>query len=1093
MSATDAEQRRRAALDLLRARKTMSMARSPSPSHVLVPPSSSPIAPPRIGGGMTIPPSNVNRLAGHANGHAYAPAHTNGSSTLGRAGTPASALAAVQRAPAPESSSAASPDPLARPLASSQFSPSSPQPLSRLKQRYTDDSPARPSPGPAAPGPSRSPTSSSTPRGPSLVAVAKQQMLSEEDKTAQTIRQQYPLLSSTVVADIARRYPTEPVYALREANTYHRQAEAAAAAGKMQSYAYRPLVQPSPLSSPLPQIVSASSAPRVAKPRKNEKSTIYAHRTKGKRRDPDESDSAEGSDWGDSDEDGWSGDDGPRKKKRKANEDEIDAESAALRAFNEAEAEGLTGTIACSLEQAAKIVQLRPYEDMDDVRRKLAKARGVSFKLFEQYMEIIEGYVQIDNCLNRCEAIATDIAATLAVWKGAATESTSVTGTPRPDGLNDVKVDVGKVSEILASETDVKRRRILASYIRTQPALLSEGTVLKDYQLLGVNWLKMLYSRRIGCILADEMGLGKTIQVIAFLAHLKERGVKGPHMIFVPASTLENWTREFERFAPAIDVQTYHGSQAERAELRDDLKRRFRRGDLEVVLASYTQVSSADDLAFFRKKIEFETCIYDEGHMLKNFTSKRYNDLLSIKPSWRLLLTGTPLQNNLQELVSILMFIHKDVFSEAENSLRTLFKVQASGHVNLLSQQRTSRARTMLAPFVLRRRKAIVLTLPPKIETVEKCDMTPVQAKLYRDTLRKSRKMFAELDDATLAEAAEGDADDKPTKPATKSRKKAAAPPGSSSNILMELRKAASHPLLFRRLYTAQKVRQIARACVNSPKWCDSNVDYVIEDLELMSDAEIHRLASDNDELQKFRLKDADFLEGGKVRKVEEILARCKTEDKRMLLFSQFTMILDILEVALDHLGVRFIRLDGQTKTDERQGLVDEFNDDTEITVFLLSTKAGGVGINLTAASVVVIFDQDFNPHNDRQAADRAYRIGQEREVEVIKLISANSIDEDILAIGQTKLQLDDAVGGEGDETGAGATLDVDAGTGAAAKDDRTAKEVKKSLLTTLRHKFEAGGDGMQEADGRIDVEDEPEIEETPGKKRARGVKEGVR
>lgn len=112
-----------------------------------------------------------------------------------------------------------------------------------------------------------------------------------------------------------------------------------------------------------------------------------------------------------------------------------------------------------------------------------------------------------------------------------------------------------------------------------------------------------------------------------------------------------------------------------------------------------------------------------------------------------------------------------------------------------------------------------------------------------------------------------------------------------------------------------------------------------------------------------------------------------------MLLFSQFVMILDILEGALNHLGIRYTRLDGQTKTDERQSLVDEFNDDTSITVFLLSTKAGGVGINLTAASVVVIYDQDFNPHNDRQAADRAYRIGQEREVEVIKLITKNSID----------------------------------------------------------------------------------------------------
>jgi SWI/SNF-related matrix-associated actin-dependent regulator 1 of chromatin subfamily A len=238
---------------------------------------------------------------------------------------------------------------------------------------------------------------------------------------------------------------------------------------------------------------------------------------------------------------------------------------------------------------------------------------------------------------------------------------------------------------------------------------------------------------------------------------------------------------------------------------------------------------------------------------------------------------------------------------------------------------------------------------------------------------------------------------------------------------------------------------------------------------------------------------------------------QCKAENKRMLLFSQvrllhtlpksqadrqFTMVLDILQVALKHLGVKFTRLDGQTKTDERQGLVDEFNDDEEITVFLLSTKAGGVGINLTAASVVIIYDQDFNPHNDRQAADRAYRIGQEKKVEVIKLITKDSIDvrflplqnskqiadrnqEDMLNIGLTKLKLDDAVGGEG------ASLE-DTG-----KEDQTAKEVRKSLITTLRNKFENGPVKM-EVKGEAEEEvKEEEVGKTPVKiARAAGVKQ---
>lgn len=805
-----------------------------------------------------------------------------------------------------------------------------------------------------------------------------------------------------------------------------------------------------PPGATTPQYISSASpspAPApVPKPKRNEKSTIYANRT-ARKRDPD--DVIESSD---NDSDGWG--DGPRKK---AKNDDIDAEGEALKAFNTAEVDVLTGTIACTAEQAAIIIKLRPYADSDDVYTKLNKARGVSYKLFENYVEIMEGYVQIDACLNRCESIAEDIASTLAVWKGAGTVSDSITGTPRPDGLNDVKVDVKKVSELLLQEKDSKKRKILQSYIRSQPSLLSEGTVLKDYQLLGVNWLNLLYSRRIGCILADEMGLGKTIQVIAFLAHLKEHGMRGPHMIFVPASTLENWTREFERFAPEIDVQTYYGTQSERAGLRSHLKQLARSGELEVVLASYTQVTSRDDLHFFRKKLQFETCIYDEGHALKNFATKRYQDLLSVQPKWRLLLTGTPVQNNLQELVSLLMFIHGEIFEDAEQYLRAIFKVQASAQIGMLSQSRVSRARTMLAPFVLRRRKANVLTLPPKIERVQECTMTPAQARLYRETLRRSRKMVAELGDDALVAAADDDDAPKP-----KPKAKAVPPPKSSSaNILMDLRKAASHPLLFRRLYTAAKVRQIAKQCLNTPTWCDSNLDYVIEDLQVMSDAEIHHFVSEHEELSHFALEPKVFLECGKVAALKEHIESCKAEGKRMLLFSQFTMILDILQVALDHLGVRYIRLDGATKTDERQGLVDEFDGDEEITVFLLSTKAGGVGINLTAASVVVIFDQDFNPHNDKQAADRAYRIGQERPVEVIKLISKDSIDEDILNIGVTKLQLDDMVGGE---------------------DENTAQEVKKSLLKTLRSKFEAGDDGVEEED---DVVEEIGTQV----KKARGVK----
>nr|XP_019012216.1 uncharacterized protein I206_03060 [Kwoniella pini CBS 10737]OCF50997.1 hypothetical protein I206_03060 [Kwoniella pini CBS 10737] len=1104
MSSAEAERKRREAIAALREKKlkrpspveTITIQSSPE-SNILVPPSSSPAPTPSHSKYFNNNASPINPISRNLNYGSSSAGGAIPSSGIGRSkqddsqfkpaltGSPQDVLKAIHNRHNPTSDTSGGSafsfdasttrNSISNTNNSALLSPSSPQPLSRLKPRkYADpDEPDSPTQVKSINGGTilSSPISSSGSRQPSLVLAAQRE--SEEEnrrkQMANRISTQFRNTPYNSILSLLKKYPNDTdrvinqIQAINDRNitmsTTTTTTSSSTITGNppkfeafqpnkvkpLQSQSKPPLLQRPSSSSTLPSIprMKISQPP---KPKKNEKSSIYANRSSnGKRRDPDETSS--GGEMSDGDSEGsWSGDEGRKRKKRKG-DPEVDAEGEALKAFNEVDADMLTGTIACSAEQAATIIKLRPYEDVDEARHKLTKARGVSFKLFEQYTEIMEGYVQIDACLNRCEAIATDVGNTQSVWRGASMAQESVIGTPRSDGLNDVKVDVAKVSELLRKETDMKKRKILSSYIQTQPATLSEGTILKDYQLLGVNWLNLLYSKKIGCILADEMGLGKTIQVISFIAHLKERGIKGPHMIFVPASTLENWTREFARFAPSVDVQTYFGSQAERAGLRDELKRRFRSGKLEVVLASYTQVAAADDLSFFRKKIEFETCVYDEGHKLKSCTTKAYSDLLSIKPKWRLLLTGTPLQNNLQELVSLLMFIHKDTFADAEPYLRAIFKSQ--GSANLLSQQRTSRARTMLTPFVLRRRKALVLNLPPKTESVEHCEMTKVQAKLYNETMNRSKKVLQEL---------------------TKPKKGQSTIGASSSNILMDLRKAASHPLLFRRLYTDAKIKKLAKECLNTPTYCDSRLDYVIEDLEVSSSYFI--------ELRKYALDPELFLEGGKIAALRKIIEKSKAEGKRILLFSQFVMILDILEKALDHLAIKYTRLDGQTKTDERQGLVDEFNEDPEITVFLLSTKAGGVGINLTAASVVVIYDQDFNPHNDRQAADRAYRIGQEKEVEVIKLITKGSIDEDMLAIGLTKLQLDDAVGGEE------ITLD---GADNSGQDDKTAKETRKSLLTTLRNKFVAD-DSVVKKDAMEGIkEEDDDVVITGSVKKARG------
>lgn len=447
-----------------------------SPDPAVLVPSSSPVKPPTHKTGSTfIPSSNLARGP--------------------PVGSPHSVITSISRGTANGNGTARAPINVA------DYSPSSPQPFSRLKPRYDTESPTKPGAFPVA-GSSR--------KAPSLIAAAKATHDQAKEARISRFRNQFPKVPRHIIAQTLDRH-TDDASLMEDLGELNRKAEVLSSQQSSQSsklnlspYAFQPKMPAGSSTSSLQSIPPTS--PKVVKQvkrSKNEKSTIYRNREKGRKRDPDEDSNT---DFTDEDSEGWSDEDSRKKKRRRASEDEVDAAAAALRGFNKDEASTLLGTIACSEEQAAKIIQLRPYANVDDVHSKLSKARGVSYKLFEQYEEIMEGYVQIDACLNRCEAIADDIATTLAVWKGAATVSDSVTGTPRSDGLNDVKVDVNKVSELLLLEKDTRKKKILSSYIRTQPSLLSSGTVLKDYQLLGVNWLNLLYSRNIGCILADEMG-----------------------------------------------------------------------------------------------------------------------------------------------------------------------------------------------------------------------------------------------------------------------------------------------------------------------------------------------------------------------------------------------------------------------------------------------------------------------------------------------------------------------------------------------------------------------------------------------------------
>ncbi|KAJ2691694.1 DNA-dependent ATPase fun30, partial [Coemansia spiralis] len=463
------------------------------------------------------------------------------------------------------------------------------------------------------------------------------------------------------------------------------------------------------------------------------------------------------------------------------------------------------------------------------------------------------------------------------------------------------------------------------------------------------------------------MGLGKTFQVIAFLCRGLEEAHerRGPSLVVCPSSTLDNWMNECAKFAPTLRAVAYSGSQQERMALQAELQDG---STFDVLITTYTLATGQKMDRKFLKNRGFDAMILDEGHMVKNCMSSRYHWLMQIETPFRLLLTGTPLQNSLQELVSLLTFILPQVVSGSQLALSHAFKSKprraaesddtpasasgaqtpvAVGAVGAVDAQHIEQAKKLLRPFVLRRRKCDVLgDLPAKTEHIVKVELTPVQRTLYDaqapDAADDIRSRLGELDSAKL---------DEQPKVAGSGKRAAAA---SWIATFMDLRKAADHPLLLRSLYTRPTLQAMARQLMREPDYADCNYEYVVEDMEVCSDFELHRLCSKYPRMRKYALETAQLLDAGKVQKLRPIIDECITKGEKLLLFSQFTSMLNVLEAVLAAWNIEFFRLDGQTKVDERQGIIDTFNDPgCTVPVFLLSTKAGGFGINLTAANVV--------------------------------------------------------------------------------------------------------------------------------------------
>ncbi|KPP68665.1 chromodomain-helicase-DNA-binding protein 1-like [Scleropages formosus] len=425
------------------------------------------------------------------------------------------------------------------------------------------------------------------------------------------------------------------------------------------------------------------------------------------------------------------------------------------------------------------------------------------------------------------------------------------------------------------------------------------------------------------------MGLGKTCQTVSLLVYIRgSQGHEGPFLILSPLSVLENWREEMERFSPGLSVICYRGDKEKRAELQSELKtgRRF-----HVLLTTY-ELCLKD--ASFLRRWQWRVLVVDEAHRLKNQNSVLHNMLSEFSFGFKVLLTGTPIQNNLQEVYALLSFIQPSIFpkSEVDDFVSTYSQVETQPVL-------ASELHSILKPFLLRRVKAeVAAELPRKIELVVYHGMSALQKRYYKAILMKDIDAF---------ENEQG----------SKTR---------LLNILMELRKCVNHPYLF-----------------------------------------------DGVEPEPFEMGEHLIEASGKLCLLDSMLRFLHQGGHRVLLFSQMTRVLDILQDYMEYRGYSYERLDGSVRGEERNLAIKNFSS-KDVFVFLLSTKAGGVGMNLTSADTVIFMDSDFNPQNDLQAAARAHRIGQKRAVKVIRLLGRDTVEEIIYSRAASKLQLTNTIIEEG-------------------------------------------------------------------------------
>ncbi len=498
-------------------------------------------------------------------------------------------------------------------------------------------------------------------------------------------------------------------------------------------------------------------------------------------------------------------------------------------------------------------------------------------------------------------------------------------------------------------KVDLEERRKILGALNNRDSLpqvavpRSLNARLRPYQKKGLDWLVYLHEHRLSGCLADDMGLGKTLQTISLLTYLKERGFRGPALLVTPVVTLGNWEQELQRFSPGLVIHRHGGSG------RDGNAGVFR--DKDIILVSYHTLRI--DIEVFLDE-EFSYIILDEAHYIKNHFSQVFKAVRSLRSRFRLSLTGTPIENTLMELWSQMNFLNPGLLGTAKSFYERYFvPIERQGNDEALDE-----LKEIVGPFILRRTKEEVLDdLPSKEIIVHYCEMDDQQAKVYREMRDWYRDrilgIFTEQETTSsgvpsLPGPVSPGVPEKQEHKTGKKTGKTTGKKGASIEIfqfLLKLRQLAIHPPL-----AGPEHRAIGSAKME-----------------------------------------------GLLMLLEDIL----TEQHKVLIFSQFLGTLEIIGQECQKKGWKYSLLTGSTA--DRNGEISRFQNDSDTKVFLLSLKAGGVGINLTAADYVILFDPWWNPAAEKQAIDRAHRMGQKNKVIAYKLIVRGTIEEKILQLQERK------------------------------------------------------------------------------------------